>query len=142
MQVRHILLYGVVAIAFILLIVGGWFRSQPDPEMGKRLVTNSCEICHDLTTAKNQERGPYLWGVYNRPAGVTGYSHSEGFLAKVSEEGFIWDDEHLDQFISNPGAFIPRTQMGKPSAKHPTAFDGIVSDANRKDVLAYLKSLR
>jgi cytochrome c len=142
MQFRQILLYSAVVVAFVLLLVGFWYRSLPNLDIGKRLVINSCGVCHDLTSAQNHERGPYLWGVYERPAGVSGFNHSEAFLAKVEENHFIWDDDHLNQFITNPSQFIPRTQMGKRSTKHPTAFDGIESAANRRDVLAYLKTLR
>jgi cytochrome c len=142
MQFRQILLYGIIGFSFVLLVGGFWYRSIPDVEIGKRLVVNSCGICHDLTPAQNQERGPYLWGIYKRPAGVSGFAHSEAFLAKIAGESFVWDDENLEMFITNPSQFIPRTEMGKPNAKHPTAFDGVVSAANREDVLAYLKTLR
>jgi cytochrome c len=142
MKFRQILLYVTVVVAFGMLIVGGWYRSRPDIDIGKRLVTNSCGVCHDLTSSQIQERGPYLWGVYGRPAGTSGFVHSQGFLAKVEKEPFVWDDDHLNLFITNPGQYIPRTEMGKSDRKHPTAFDGIKSAANREDVLAYLKTLR
>ncbi|MBF0445518.1 MAG: c-type cytochrome [Magnetococcales bacterium] len=142
MQIRHILLYGIIAVSFILLIGGFWYRTLPDLDIGKRLVDNSCGVCHDLTSEKKHERGPYLWGVYKRPAGSTGFHYSEAFLAKLDQGSFIWDDEHLEQFIANPKEFIPRTEMGKHDAKHPTAFTGVVSSSNRKDVLAYIKTLQ
>ena len=142
MQIRQILLYGIIGISFILLIVGFWYRSQPDLKIGKRLVDNSCGVCHDLTSDKKHERGPYMWGVYNRPAGSTGFKYSEAFLTKLEKGSFIWDDENLGKFIANPKQFIPRTVMGKHDSKHPTAFSGIKSSSNREDVLAYLKTLR
>ena len=142
MQFRQILLFGAVIIAFGMLIVGGWFRSRPDIEIGKRLVTNSCGVCHDLTPTKIQERGPYLWGVYKRSAGVSGFAHSAPFLAKVAEKAFVWDEENLDRFITNPTKFIPRTRMAERDPRHPSAFDGIESAANREDAIAYLKTLR
>jgi cytochrome c len=142
MQFRHILLYGIIAVSFVFLVGGFWSRSQPDIKIGKRLVDNSCGVCHDLTSSKLHERGPYLWGIYGRPAGVSGFDHSEAFLAKIEGKSFVWDDENLEQFITNPGEFIPRTDMGKRSRKHPTAFSGIESSSNREDVLAYLKTLR
>ncbi|MBF0447949.1 MAG: c-type cytochrome [Magnetococcales bacterium] len=142
MQFRQIALYGLIGLSFAALVLGGWFRSQPDVNIGKRLAMNSCGVCHDLTPSQTHERGPYLWGVYGRPAGISGFKHSEAFLGKIQEKSFVWDDEHLNLFIANPSQFIPRTKMGRKSAKHPTAFDGIVSDSNRRDVLAYLKTLR
>ncbi|MBF0358823.1 MAG: c-type cytochrome [Magnetococcales bacterium] len=142
MQIRHILLYGIIGISFLLLFVGWWYRSQPDVEIGRRLVVNSCGVCHDLTAAQNHERGPYLWGVYNRHAGSSGFNHSEAFLNKISGSDFIWDDKNLNAFISNPSKFIPRTEMGKHDSKHPTAFSGIESASNREDVIAFLKTLR
>ncbi|MBF0382137.1 MAG: c-type cytochrome [Magnetococcales bacterium] len=142
MQIRQILLYGIIVFSFILLIGGFWYRTLPDLEIGKRLVDNSCAVCHDLTAEKKHERGPYLWGIYNRPAGSSGFNYSEAFLAKLERGSFIWDDENLEKFITDPKKFIPRTAMGKHDAKHPTAFTGIVSSSNREDVLAYLKTLR
>ncbi len=142
MEFRQIMMNGIIAISFILLIGGFWYRSLPDLEIGKRLVDNSCGVCHDLTPTQNHERGPYLWGVYGRTAGVSGFEHSEAFLAKVAEKSFVWDEENLEKFIANPNKFIPRTKMGKLDAKHPTAFSGVESASNREDVIAYLKTLR
>jgi cytochrome c len=142
MQFRQIFLYGIIGVSFILLIVGFWYRTLPDLEIGKRLVVNSCGVCHDLTPTQDHERGPYLWGIYGRPPGVSGFEHSEAFLAKIDVKPFVWDDENLEKFIADPNKFIPRTKMGKLDSKHPTAFGGIESASNREDVLAYLKTLR
>ncbi|MEO5377499.1 MAG: hypothetical protein H7832_06925 [Magnetococcus sp. DMHC-6] len=99
---------------------------------GKR-AARSCEICHDLTSARKMTRvGPPLWGIYNAPAGkVKDYPYSAAHLKKASE-GIIWDRATLDIYLKNPKEFIPGNTM---------AFAGIKVDEERQALIDYLKSL-
>ena len=143
MKAGRAFLIVVIVIAFSLLAVGGWMRMQPDVEMGARLVENNCGVCHDLGREAKNEKGPYLWGILNRPAGsAVGYDYSSAFMEMSQSKSIIWNEENLERFITDPNQFIPQTRMAQHDAKHPLAFDGIQSSANRRDVIAYLKTLR
>jgi cytochrome c len=50
----------------------------------------------------------------------------------MQAKGGTWTIDDLNQFITNPKAYVPGTAMG---------FAGIQKDSERADVLAYLNSL-
>ncbi|MEO5362602.1 MAG: c-type cytochrome [Magnetococcus sp. DMHC-8] len=131
-----------LGVAALALLFGVWVRVWPDVETGKRLADNNCAICHDLTATQQHRKGPFLWGVVNRMAGAAGFTYSAAFLAVVRDKPFVWDHAHLERFITDPGAFIPMTRMAHRDAGHPLAFEGIVSAANRRDLIAYLDTLK
>lgn len=141
MKIAHILL--TLMVLLLLLLAGfGYKRFLGDTQMGKLLAENNCGICHDLTSRQKHGKGPYLWQIYNRPAGVIDFPFSPAFKKLVETTPFIWDDEHLDRWLINPVAFIPQTKMAEHNKEHPLAFDGITSATNRQDLIAYLKTLR
>ncbi len=89
---------------------------------------NQCKICH--TTEPGQHLvGPSLAGVYGRKAGtVGGYPSSPAMRAS----GLTWDDATLDRFLEAPLKVVPGTRM---------TFAGLKDAAERRDVIAYLKTL-
>jgi cytochrome c len=139
---NRIILWGLLLLATLALIFGVWKRVWPDVEMGRRLAENNCGICHDLNDTHRNRKGPFLWGVVNRPAGAVDFPYSAAFLATVKAKPFVWDEAHLERFITDPGSFIPMTRMAQRDAGHPLAFEGIDSAANRRDVIAYLNTLK
>ena len=44
--------------------------------------------------------------------------------------GFVWDAEHLDQWLAKPREFLPGTKM---------SFAGVKNEKDRVDLIAYLK---
>lgn len=139
---RKIMLWGGLVLGLSLLVSAVWVRTMPDVRMGKRLAENNCGICHDLVDARRHATGPFLWGVVDRPAGAVDFPFSAAFLTKVQAAPFVWNGENLGLFIANPSAFIPATEMAKQDAQHPLAFEGIKNAANRRDVIAYLRTLQ
>ena len=139
---RRVIVWGTLVLGLVLLVTGVWVRAWPDVEMGKRLTENNCGVCHDLTVAQQNEKGPFLWGVVDRPAGVVDFPFSAAFLDVARKKPFFWDDTNLERFITDPSAFIPLTRMAQRDESHPLAFEGIDSSANRRDVIAYLGTLK
>jgi hypothetical protein len=70
--------------------------------------------------------GPTLAGVYGRkPGSVPGYQYTPDF----AKANFVWDDAHLDQYLTNPQALIPESIMPYRQSKAPV----------RQAIIAYLK---
>ncbi|MBF0212054.1 MAG: c-type cytochrome [Magnetococcales bacterium] len=141
MKIAHIL--SLIMLLLLLLLAGiGFQRFRGDAEVGKRLAENNCGVCHDMTPNRKNGKGPYLWEIYNRPAGVVDFPFSPAFRKLAEEKPFLWDDDHLERWLLNPTAFIPQTRMAQHSKEHPVSFDGMQSSGNRKDLIFYLKSLQ
>jgi cytochrome c len=89
----------------------------------------TCRACH-ATMPGQSLIGPTLFGVVGRKAAaVPGFAYSPPFKAlKVT-----WNDATLDKWLTNPAAMAPGTRM---------AYPGIADPAQRKAVIAYLKTLR
>ena len=92
-------------------------------------IAKKCAACHDLTTGGANKVGPDLWGVVNRPiASHEGFSYSDALSGKKDQ---AWDYDHLNHFLTSPKAYAPGTKM---------SFAGISKDAERADVIAYLRT--
>ncbi|RWX45609.1 cytochrome c [Candidatus Electrothrix aarhusensis] len=101
-------------------------------EKGKRIAESQCVVCHDLTPAKKNKVGPYLFGVVGRVAGTAEeYIYSNEFHKKTHHA--VWDKEQLGIYLKNPKDFIPGTKM---------AFIGVKNDQDRADIISYLSTLK
>ena len=142
MKPGPVFIYAVMVVAVGALLVGVWLRFWPDIDIGKRLAENNCGSCHKLTSTSLTEDAPPLLGVVGRVAGTMAFPYSPTFRKQVAKSPFRWDETQLDRFITDPNQVIPQTRMVQRSERHPRSFDGIVSSANRKDLIAYLKTLK
>jgi cytochrome c len=88
-----------------------------------------CAACHTFTKGGKTLVGPNLWAVVGRPkASEAGVNYSPALKAK----GGNWTIDELNQFIFNPKALVPGTNM---------TFAGVVRGSERADLIAYLNSL-
>jgi cytochrome c len=89
-------------------------------------VFAQCMSCHTINAGGINLVGPNLHGVVGRRiASAPGYNYSPAVQAK----NFVWDSDHLQQWLSAPSAYIPGTRM---------SFPGVRDAAQRRDVIAYL----
>lgn len=96
-----------------------------DAVRGKALFEKRCSGCHSLTA--NRE-GPMLGGAYGRVSGTTpGFAYSNA----LKNAHVVWDEKSLDQWLTNPDAFIPGNDM-----------DFLVSKPQeRSDLISYLRQI-
>ncbi|HEX5326217.1 MAG TPA: c-type cytochrome [Acetobacteraceae bacterium] len=75
---------------------------------GATLFVNQCGVCHSLNADDPPRQGPLLKGVVGRRAGtLPGFRYSPGF----AKADFIWDEPHLDRWLTDPQALIPGAVM-------------------------------
>lgn len=86
-----------------------------------------CSSCHSIAEGGPNMTGPNLHGVFGRKAGSLA---SFNYSTAIKAAGFVWDGDHLDQWLANPRGFMPGTKM---------SFIGLKSPKDRIDVIAYLK---
>jgi cytochrome c len=93
---------------------------------GQQIYESRCIACHSPDANRV---GPMHRGVFGRKAGsLPGYTYSKALKAT----DFVWNDETLDKWLTNPQAFVPGQKMNFKVAKAE----------DRADVIAYLKTLR
>ena len=93
-----------------------------DPERGAQ-VYEGCQDCHSLD--KN-DVGPRHRGVFGRKAGsLADFDYSPA----LSGAGFVWDEASLDNWLTDPQAFLPGVRM----------FYHLASAQDRADVIAFLR---
>ena len=116
--VLALLAIGVIAFAVVTA------KAEVDPDKGKA-VFEQCAACHSLGEAGDYD-GPTLKSIFGRTAGsLEDYRYS----AAMKRSGVTWDAMSLDQYVTDPQAFIPGNRM---------AFAGITDKAERDDLIAYL----
>ncbi len=95
---------------------------------GSKIFKRVCFLCHTAEAGKNKI-GPSLFGVVGRKAGsVPGFSYSEA----MKSSGIVWDEQKIDEYIADPRKTVPGNKM---------AFAGLKKAEERKEVIAYLKTL-
>jgi len=75
---------------------------------GDDLFKQQCATCHSLNPSDPPRQGPHLAGVFGRkPGSVAGFHYSPGYAAA----DFVWDEAHLDPYLTDPQAVIPGAIM-------------------------------
>lgn len=93
-------------------------------------VFRKCRACHQVGEGARNMVGPQLNNIIGRPAGaVEGFNYSPA-NKEAGKGGLVWTEEKLFEYLENPRAFMPKTKM---------AFAGLKDEADRKDVIAFLK---
>jgi cytochrome c len=116
-----------LAVAAAGLLAAGSASAQ-DAAAGEKVFAK-CKACHSNVAGKNMV-GPSLFGIVGRQAGtVAGFNYSEA----NKNSGVTWTTDKLDTYLTDPKAFMPGNKM---------AFPGVKDDAERKNLIAYLETLK
>lgn len=82
-----------------------------DATRGQAVFEKRCTGCHSLT---DNREGPRLQSVYGRAAGaIPNFPYS----AALEQSHITWNDATLDQWLSDPDAFVPGNNMDFHVAK-------------------------
>lgn len=122
---RGIIVGGIVALAMTAIPV---MQAQAGAEA-------RCKVCHSFDSTNKV--GPGLAGVYGRKAGSSaGFKYSN----TLKSADWVWDDEHLKEFLNNSNAAVKKF-TGNDAAKSkmpPQKLKGAKLD----EVINFLKGLK
>lgn len=105
----------------------------PDPALvaAGEAAFRQCSTCHEIGDGAKNKTGPQLNNLFGRTAGsVDGFRYSRPFTA-AGEEGLVWTDETVHDFLMQPRDYIKGTRM---------SFRGFRDEADIAAVIAYLKT--
>lgn len=121
----------LAGLAALLLTPAAAQAQEGDPVAGKQ-VFNKCRACHEAEKEQNKV-GPHLVGVVGRTAGsLESYKpRYSASMREAGEEGLVWNEENLTEYLRDPKAFLPNGKM---------IFPGLKSDEDLANVIAYLKA--
>ncbi len=121
-----LILASLAAIAFSVTAQA----AEPDADKGKK-VFRKCKACHEIEKEKNKV-GPHLVNLIGRKAGMLeGYKFSKAMKAKGADEGLVWTEEVLLEYLVKPRDYVKGTKM---------AFPGLKKEKDRVNLVAYMKS--
>lgn len=123
---------GLAAIALAAVAGSTTIAAAQDAENGQSLY-RQCRACHQIGANAKNLVGPALTGIVGRKAGtIAGFNYSDA-NKKAGADGLVWTEENLMKYLENPLTFMPGTKM---------AYAGLKDEADRKDVIAYLKGAK
>ena len=115
--------------------------SAQDATKGEQ-VFKQCMTCHRIGPDAKNLVGPVLTGVIGRQSGTApGFAYSTLNTA-AGENGLVWTDDLIMQYLPDPNAFLKKFLTDKGKADLATgstkmAFK-LADEQQRKDVIAYI----
>ncbi len=116
--------------SLLLALLASSAAHAADATAGRTVFQRQCASCHIDTATGARRLGPTMFGVVGRQTGsVEGFRYTEA----NKSAGWAWTPERLDDYLKNPRAVIPGTNM---------AYAGLRSDTDRENLIEYLKTLK
>jgi cytochrome c len=117
-------LFGAVCLLAAPVVA---FAAEPDMVKGQQVFA-ACAACH--ATEQPVKSGPDLRGIDGRKAGSSpGFRYSRA----MKNSKIVWNEATLDEFLAEPQARVPGNVMPYP---------GLPDESQRRDLIAYLKTLK
>jgi cytochrome c len=116
-----------------------------DPAAGEE-VFRKCRACHQVGPNARNGVGPVQNGLIGRKAGTyEGYNYSE-LNKNAGAAGLVWTEENVIAYLADPQGFLKKflTDNGKAdlAVGNTKMVFKLADEQERKDVVAYLKSLK
>lgn len=130
----------LVFFATVMALPGGGAVAQ-DAAKGEQ-VFKQCMTCHRIGPDAKNLVGPVLTGVIGRQSGTApGFAYS-ALNKSAGENGLVWTDDLIMQYLPDPNAFLKKflTDKGKADlavGSTKMAFK-LADEQQRKDVIAYI----
>jgi len=106
----------------------GTLMASADADAGKK-IARKCVSCHTFDQGGRNAVGPNLYGIVgSAKARLTNFNYSGAMQAAEGD----WSFETLNSYLRKPSAYIKGTRM---------AFAGIRKDADRANLLAYMRTM-
>ncbi|SDS47573.1 c-type cytochrome [Opitutus sp. GAS368] len=119
----------ILCLAGILDAATGSEPALGDVERGRKVFA-TCAACHREVSAEVPNPGPDLRGVLGRPsASMPNFRYSRA----LRNAKWTWSEAALNSFLTDPQAAVPGNTM---------PFPGLPDDAQRQDLIAYLKTFK
>ncbi len=118
-------------VAAMLLAIPAYAADMPegDAEKGEKKF-KACAACHAVGEGAKHKVGPHLNDLIGRTAGsLEDYKYSKG-MAKMGEEGLVWTEEILFEYLEKPRTYVKGTKM---------SYAGLRKPQDRANVIAFLK---
>ena len=115
----------LVSIAGLIAAAG--VASAQDLVAEGESVFRRCAACHAVGEGASHRVGPHLNDVIGRQAGgLDDYNYSQA-MKTAGEEGLVWDDESLHEYLANPAGMIPGTKMVFPGLRQEQQIDAVIA---------------
>lgn len=131
---------GLAAATLALALGAGAAQAQDagDPTRGE-VVAKRCIACHTFEEGGPNKVGPNLHGVMTRGvAALDGFNYSDGLKA-AAENQAEWNEANLMDYLADPTGWI-RAISEDASARGKMTYK-LTDEAQRRDVIAYMKSM-
>ena len=129
MFIRPSILLCLTALTAMFLITPSFAHAEGNVDKGKK-VFKKCAACHTVEQDGAHKVGPNLWGTYGKKAAQkSDFKYSK----PLTDAGLTWDDATLDSWVKKPAKLVKGTKMVYP---------GLRKKSQRKDLIAYLKTLQ
>ena len=130
-----------LALVAVALAIPAGAASAQDATKGEQIF-KQCMTCHRIGPDAKNLVGPVLTGVIGRQSGTApGFSYS-ALNKAAGENGLVWSDDLIMQYLPDPNAFLKKFLTDKGKADLATgstkmAFK-LADEQQRKDVIAYI----
>ena len=131
----------VLALVAASLVIPAGAAFAQDATKGEQ-VFKQCMTCHRIGPDAKNLVGPALTGVIGRQSGTApGFAYS-ALNKAAGENGLVWSDDLIMQYLPDPNAFLKKFLTDKGKADLATgstkmAFK-LADEQQRKDVIAYI----
>lgn len=110
-----------------LIATAGIAAAQEDLVAEGEDVFRRCQACHAIGEGATHRVGPHLNDVIGRQAGsLEDYNYSQA-MQTAGEEGLVWNEETLAEYLANPGAMIPGTKMVFPGLRQEEQIEAVIA---------------